>query len=51
LRSIRGAKIVAEITEVTRHWRDAAARAKIARADIELTAIAFAQSDAASSET
>jgi hypothetical protein len=28
-----------------------AARAKIARADIELTAIAFAQSDAALSET
>ena len=43
----QGAKIVNEVTEVTRHWREAAARAKIARADIELTAIAFAQSDAA----
>jgi serine/threonine-protein kinase HipA len=47
----RGAKIVGEITEVTRRWRAVAARAKIARADIELTAIAFAQSDAALSET
>jgi hypothetical protein len=34
-----------------RHWREVAARAKIARADIELTAIAFAQSGAALSET
>ena len=41
----RGAKIVGEITEVTRRWREVAARAKIARADIELTAVAFAQSD------
>ncbi len=47
----RGAKIVGEITEVTRRWREVAARAKIARADIELTAIAFAQSDAALSAT
>jgi serine/threonine-protein kinase HipA len=47
----RGASIVGEITEVTRRWRDAAARAKICRADIELTAIAFAQSDAALLET
>jgi serine/threonine-protein kinase HipA len=47
----RAAKIVSEITEVTRRWREAAARAQIARADIELTAIAFAQSDAALSET
>jgi serine/threonine-protein kinase HipA len=47
----RGAKIVGEITEVTRRWREVAARAKIARADIELTAIAFAQSDASLSET
>ena len=47
----RGAKIVGEITEVTRRWREVAARAKIARADIELTAVAFTQSDAALSET
>lgn len=45
----RGAKIVGEITEVTRRWREAAARAKIPRADIELTATAFAQSDPARS--
>src|SRR5258708_36227009 len=37
----RGAKIVGEIIEVTRRWRELATRAKIARADIELTAIAF----------
>ena len=47
----RGAKIVGEIIEVTRRWREVAARAKIAREDIELTATAFAQSDAAHSET
>jgi len=47
----RGAKIVGEITQVTRRWREVAARAKITRADIELTAVAFAQSDAAISET
>jgi serine/threonine-protein kinase HipA len=38
----RGAAIVAEIVGEVRHWRDAAARLKIARADIELTASAFA---------
>ena len=42
----RGAEIVGEITHETRHWRQMAARANIARADIELTALAFAQSDA-----
>jgi serine/threonine-protein kinase HipA len=42
----RGAKIVGEITEETRRWRELAVRAKIARADIELTAVAFAQSGA-----
>lgn len=42
----RGAKIVSEITRETRQWRRWAARANIARADIELTAVAFAQSDA-----
>jgi serine/threonine-protein kinase HipA len=42
----RGAKIVGEITQETRKWRQWAARANIARADIELTAVAFAQSDA-----
>jgi hypothetical protein len=39
------------VSEVTRRWREAAARAKIARADVELTAIAFEQSGAALSET
>ncbi len=42
----RGAEIVGEITHQTRQWRQRAARANIARADIELTALAFAQSDA-----
>jgi serine/threonine-protein kinase HipA len=42
----RGARIVAEITHETRLWRQWAARANIARADIELTAQAFAHSDA-----
>jgi serine/threonine-protein kinase HipA len=37
----RGTDIVAEIFEVTRQWRAAAAHAGIARADIELTAAAF----------
>jgi serine/threonine-protein kinase HipA len=43
----RGAKIVGEITQETRHWRLRAARANIARADIELTAVAFTRSEAA----
>ncbi|HEY1889406.1 MAG TPA: HipA domain-containing protein [Steroidobacteraceae bacterium] len=42
----RGAAIVAEIVEETRHWRKAAESAGIARADIELMAAAFAPSDA-----
>ena len=37
----RGAKIVGEITKETHHWRELAAHAKIARADIELMAVAF----------
>lgn len=41
----RGAAIVAEIIAVTRCWREAATHAGIARADIELTAAAFAVSD------
>jgi serine/threonine-protein kinase HipA len=41
----RGAKIVAEITDQTRHWRDWAARAQIARGDIELMSSAFRLSD------
>jgi serine/threonine-protein kinase HipA len=41
----RGAKIVGEITQETRRWRQLATYAKIARADIELTAVAFAHSD------
>jgi len=43
----RGAKIVDEITQETRKWRQMAAHAKIARAEIELTAVAFTQSEAA----
>ena len=43
----RGAAIVAEVLRETRQWRRAATALKIARADIELTAAAFAESDAA----
>jgi len=42
----RGAGIVAEVLHETRKWRRAAQALKIARADIELTAAAFAESDA-----
>ena len=42
----RGAAIVAEVLRETRQWRRAARTLKIARADIELTAAAFAESDA-----
>jgi serine/threonine-protein kinase HipA len=42
----RGAQIVAEVVAVTRNWRQAAIRAGISRADIELTAAAFAETDA-----
>jgi serine/threonine-protein kinase HipA len=42
----RGAPIVAEVLHETRQWRRAARTLKIARADIELTAAAFAESDA-----
>jgi serine/threonine-protein kinase HipA len=42
----RGAAIVAEVIEETRHWRTAAQRAGIARADIELMAAAFARAAA-----
>ena len=42
----RGAAIVAEVLRETRKWRRAAQALKIARADIELTAAAFAESDA-----
>jgi serine/threonine-protein kinase HipA len=42
----RGAAIVAEVLHETRQWRRAARTLKIARADIELTAAAFAESDA-----
>ena len=41
----RGAQIVAEVVRETRNWRQAAARAGISRADIELTAAAFAETD------
>jgi len=42
----RGAAIVAEVLHETRQWRRAARTLKISRADIELTAAAFAESDA-----
>ena len=45
----RGAAIVAEVLHATQQWRRAAQALKIARADIELTAAAFAESDAVSS--
>ena len=41
----RGVAIVEEVLRETRQWRAAANRLKIARADIELTAPAFAESD------
>ena len=41
----RGRAIVAEVLNETRHWRRAAQTLGIARADIELTATAFAESD------
>ena len=43
----RGRAIVAEVLHETRRWREAAQALKIARADIELTATAFAESDVA----
>jgi serine/threonine-protein kinase HipA len=43
----RGRAIVAEVLNETRHWRRAALALRIARADIELTATALAESDAA----
>jgi serine/threonine-protein kinase HipA len=42
----RGRVVVTEILQETRRWRQAAQALKIARADIELTATAFAESDA-----
>jgi serine/threonine-protein kinase HipA len=41
----RGQTIVAEVLHETRRWRQAAQALKIARADIELTAAAFAESE------
>lgn len=41
----RGRVVVTEILHETRRWRQAAQALKIARADIELTATAFAESD------
>jgi serine/threonine-protein kinase HipA len=41
----RGRAIAAEVLNETRHWRRAAQALRIARADIELTATAFAESD------
>lgn len=43
----RGRVIVTQILHETRRWRQAAQALKIARADIELTATAFAESDVA----
>jgi serine/threonine-protein kinase HipA len=43
----RGRVIVTEVLHETRRWRQAAQALKIARADIELTATAFAESDVA----
>jgi len=43
----RGRAIVTEVLHQTRKWRQAAHALKIARADIELTATAFAESDIA----
>jgi serine/threonine-protein kinase HipA len=42
----RGRVIITEVLRETRKWRQAAQALKIARADIELTATAFAESDA-----
>ena len=41
-----GRAIVAEVLRETRQWRRAAAALKISRADVELTAAAFGESDA-----
>jgi serine/threonine-protein kinase HipA len=41
----RGAAIVGEVLRETRQWRAAAEHLKIARADVELTAAAFAESE------
>ncbi len=41
----RGTRIVEEVLKQTRQWRAAAAMARISRADIELTAAAFALSE------
>lgn len=43
----RGAAIVAEVLHETRRWRRAAQTLRIARADVELTATAFSESDTA----
>ncbi len=43
----RGQTIVREIVHETRRWRQLAQALKIARADVELTAAAFAESDVA----
>jgi serine/threonine-protein kinase HipA len=43
----RGRAIVTEVLNETRRWRQAAQALQIARADVELTATAFAESDLA----
>jgi serine/threonine-protein kinase HipA len=43
----KGRTILAEVLRETRRWRQAARALKIAHADVELTAAAFAESDAA----
>lgn len=46
LSAARAETVVDEVLEVTKRWRSAAAKAGIARADMEQTALAFVQSDA-----
>ncbi|KNZ33749.1 MAG: HipA domain protein [Methylibium sp. NZG] len=41
----QAAAVVDEVIRVTRQWRNAAARAGIARADVELSAVAFGQTE------
>jgi len=43
----RGRVVITEVLNETRKWRQAAQALKIARADVELTATAFAESDLA----
>ena len=42
----RAQAIVDEVLAVTQHWRELAVNVGIARIDVELSAVAFAQTDA-----